>query len=146
MRLHARVDRRRRRRRRRALAPLHASARGRSASIDRVKDNAFHLEDDYGVAHAHEFFHARGIPVGEADTSVARSAANCLGIIRAMRDLLHRCDSVRRHSYSSTTSSYAWRFLAVVSSAVRFRLRCMDRFHAAGIFAYVDATSRSSGN
>jgi hypothetical protein len=54
------------------------------ASIDRVKDNAFHLEDDYGVAHAHEFFHARGIPVGEADTSVARSAANCLGIIRAM--------------------------------------------------------------
>ena len=60
------------------------SARGRAASIDRVKDNAFHLEDDYGVAHAHEFFHARGIPVGEANTSVARSAANCLRIIRAV--------------------------------------------------------------
>ena len=62
----------------------NVSARGRAASIDRVKDNAFHLEDDYGVAHAHEVFHARGIPVGEANTSVARSAANCLGIIRAV--------------------------------------------------------------
>ena len=60
------------------------TARGRAASIDRVKDNAFHLEDDYGVAHAHEVFHARGVPVGEANTTVARSAANCLRIIRAV--------------------------------------------------------------
>ena len=44
-----------------------------------------------------------------------------------MRDLLHRCDSVRRHSYTFAASSDARRLLAVVPSAVRSRLRCMGR-------------------
>src|SRR6266513_2446929 len=50
----------------------------------RVEDNAFHLKNNYGVPHAHEVFHARGVPVREADATVARSAANCLRIIRAV--------------------------------------------------------------
>ncbi len=61
------------------------TARGRAVSIDQcVEDNAFHLKNNYGVAHAHEVFHARGVPVGEANATVARSAANCLRIIRAV--------------------------------------------------------------
>src|SRR4051812_32924408 len=43
-----------------------------------------YLENDHGVSDAHELFHARGIPVGEANTPVAGSAANCLRIIRAV--------------------------------------------------------------
>jgi hypothetical protein len=50
----------------------------------RVDDNAFHLKNDDGIPHAHEVFHARGVPVGEANATVARSAANCLRIIRAV--------------------------------------------------------------
>ena len=50
----------------------------------RVDDNAFHLKNNHGIPHAHEVFHARGVPVGEANATVARSAANCLGIIRAV--------------------------------------------------------------
>ena len=63
-----------------------------------------------------------------------------------MRDLLHRCDPVRRHSHSFANSSYAWRVFAVVPSAVRSRLRCMGRLYAAGIFACVDATACAFGN
>src|SRR4030095_16901685 len=46
--------------------------------------NAFHLENDHCISHAHEILHARGVPVGEANAPVARSAANCLRIIRAV--------------------------------------------------------------
>ena len=63
-----------------------------------------------------------------------------------MRDLLHRCDPVRRHSYSFANSSDAWRIFAVVPSAVRSRLRCMGQLYAAGIFACVDATACAFGN
>src|SRR5215831_9850278 len=42
------------------------------------------LKDDYGVPDAHQVFHARGVPVGEANATVARSAANCLRIICAV--------------------------------------------------------------
>src|SRR6516165_1729998 len=52
-----------------------------------------------------------------------------------MRDLLHRCDSVRRHGYTSAASGNAWRFLAVVSSAVRSQLRCLGRLYADGVSA-----------
>src|SRR5439155_15461868 len=40
------------------------------------------LKDDHGVPYANEIFHARGVPVCEANTTVACGAANCLGIIR----------------------------------------------------------------
>ena len=50
----------------------------------RVADNAFHLENDYGIPHAHEVLHARGVPVGQSNTAVACGAANCLRIIRAV--------------------------------------------------------------
>src|SRR5262245_49315267 len=52
-----------------------------------------------------------------------------------MRDLLHRCDSVCRHSHTFANSSYAWRIFAVIPSAIRSRLRCMGQLYAAGIFA-----------
>ena len=53
---------------------------------------------------------------------------------------------LRRHSYPFANSGYAWRFLAVVPSAVRSRLRCMGRLDGAGIFAWVIATARAVGN
>ena len=62
-----------------------------------------------------------------------------------MRDLLHRCDSVRRRSYPFADSSYALGVLPVIPSAVRSQLRCMGRLHPAGIFACVDAAARSFG-
>jgi hypothetical protein len=34
-------------------------------------------------------------------------------------ELLHRCDSVRRHGYTFANSSDAWCFLAFVPAAVR---------------------------
>jgi len=43
-----------------------------------------YLKDDYGIPYAYEVFHARCVPVGEANAAVARSAANCLRIIRAV--------------------------------------------------------------
>ena len=43
-----------------------------------------YLENDDGIPDAHEVFHARGVPVGQANTAVARSAANRLRIIRAV--------------------------------------------------------------
>src|SRR5438445_5459132 len=63
-----------------------------------------------------------------------------------MRDLLHRCDSVRRHSYTFADSSYAWSVFAVVPSAIRSRLRCMVQLQATGILAWFDATGRAFGN
>jgi hypothetical protein len=54
------------------------------SSCQRVEDNAFHLKNDDGIPHADEIFHARGVPVGQANTAVARSTANCLRIIRAV--------------------------------------------------------------
>ena len=67
----------------RALAPLHVAARGRRLHR-RVEDNAFHLKDEHGIPHAHEVFHPRGVPVGEANAAVARSPSNCFRIIRAV--------------------------------------------------------------
>ena len=42
------------------------------------------LENDNCSPNAHEILHARSVPVGEANASVASSAANCLRIIRAV--------------------------------------------------------------
>jgi hypothetical protein len=42
------------------------------------------LKDDHGIADAYEIFHPGGVPVCEANTTVASRAANCLGIIRAV--------------------------------------------------------------
>jgi hypothetical protein len=47
-------------------------------------ENAFHLENNYRIPNTHQFFHARCVPVGEANAAMARSAANGLGIIRAV--------------------------------------------------------------
>src|SRR5919106_5712570 len=58
--------------------------RQRRSIWQRVEDNTFQLENDHCIAHAHEVLHARGVPVGEANATVTRSATNCLGIIRAM--------------------------------------------------------------
>ncbi len=44
----------------------------------------YHLENDHGIPGAHKILHSRGVPVGEANTTVARGAANGLGIIRAV--------------------------------------------------------------
>src|SRR5947207_13528513 len=43
-----------------------------------------YLKNDDRVPHVYEVFHARGVPVGEANTAVARSAAHGLRIIRAV--------------------------------------------------------------
>ena len=48
----------------------------------RVEDNAFHLEDEDGIADANEVFHTRGVPVCQANTAMAGGTANCLGIVR----------------------------------------------------------------
>src|SRR4029453_9342413 len=68
---------------RRALAAIRRGPR-RAAFIYRVKSNAFYLKDNHRISDAYEFFHARGIPVGEANTAVAGSAANRLRIVRAV--------------------------------------------------------------
>ena len=49
-----------------------------------AQDDVCSLKNDYGIPRAHEVFHACGVPVGEANTAVAGSAANCLRIIRAV--------------------------------------------------------------
>src|SRR5262249_22485038 len=61
-----------------------------------------------------------------------------------MRDLLHRCDSVCRNRYTFANSSDAWRFLVAVPSAVRLRVRCWGRLHAAGISAVFDTLTAGS--
>src|SRR5262245_10571109 len=43
-----------------------------------------YLENDYGVPDAYEVFYARGVPVGEANATMARGATDCLWIIRAV--------------------------------------------------------------
>ena len=67
----------------RPRADTHCGARAGQLHGQR-EANASCLENDYGVARAYELFHARGVPVGEANATVARSAANCLRIIRAV--------------------------------------------------------------
>ena len=67
----------------RPRADTHCGARAGRLHGQR-EANASCLENDYGVARAYELFHARGVPVGEANATVARSAANRLRIIRAV--------------------------------------------------------------
>ena len=60
---------------------------GRTVSLVRtirVEDNAFHLKNNYCVAHAHQVFHPRGIPVCKTNATVTCGAANCLRIVRAV--------------------------------------------------------------
>ena len=48
------------------------------------KDADATSKNNDGVPYANEIFHARGVPVCEANTTVACGAANCPGIIRAV--------------------------------------------------------------
>ena len=43
-----------------------------------------YLKNNYGVADAHEVFDTRSVPVGQANATMARGAADCLWIIRAV--------------------------------------------------------------
>ena len=66
------------------VAIIRRQSRGIWQRVDESPRRPFHLENNHGIPDAHEVFHARGVPVGEANATVARSAANCLRIIRAV--------------------------------------------------------------
>ena len=57
---------------------------GQAIEVNRLYLDASRVKNDDRIPHTHEVFHARGVPVGEANATVARSAANRLRIIRAV--------------------------------------------------------------
>ena len=59
----------------------------------------------------------------------------------SVRDLLHRRDSVHRHSRSPANSGYPPRVLAPVFAPIRLQLRCIGKFHATGVFAHFIVTA-----
>jgi hypothetical protein len=58
-----------------------------------------------------------------------------------LRELLHRCDSVRRLGHPSAGVSDAWRVFAPVPATVRFGLRRLGGLYAAGIFTATNAAT-----
>lgn len=47
-------------------------------------ETSLQLKNYYGISYADEIFHTSGVPIGEANATVAGSAANCLRIICAV--------------------------------------------------------------
>ncbi len=83
------------------------------------------LQAKYRINHNSPGPDASLFPVSACDFVRCRSDQ----LRRSVRDLLHRCDPVHRHSHSPANSGHALRILASVSTPIRLRLRCMGEFY-----------------